>query len=166
MRNKIHLWRRVDGGITMIVPAWDDLKNGYNPENETEEEFYNRAMALTLEKAPEKPAEVLGNVDMVDLPYWGAQPNRTFRNALDWDGTKPVVNMDKARGIKMGYIRKARDARLAATDLDVLKLDGAAVPAPLKAKRQVLRDMPAIVQPDLDAATTVEGLEAFEPTWP
>lgn len=216
MRNKIHLWRRADGGITMIVPAWDDLKNGYDvraareavtlnvlllgrsraannvdvaedeaarevamaalskidasiaaiPTPQTEEDFYNHAMAVTLEKAPEKPAEVLGDVDAADLPYWGNQPNLGFRNALDWDGTKPVINMGKARGIKMAYVRKDRDARLETTDLEVLKLDGAAVPAPLKAKRQALRDMPATVQSDLAATTTVEELEAFEPTWP
>jgi hypothetical protein len=66
----------------------------------------------------------------------------------------------------MDQIRAERDVRLAATDIDVFKLDGQAIPAPLKAKRQALRDIPATVQADLNSAATPEALEAFEPTWP
>ena len=93
-------------------------------------------------------------------------PPFLFKDAWEDDGTNIVHDMNKCRVIKTDQIRAERDIRLAATDVEVLKLDGQAVPVPLKAKRQTLRDIPATVQSDLDAITTPEALEAFKPTWP
>ena len=77
---------------------------------------------------------------------------RIFRDSWEDTGTKIVHNMVKVRVIKTDQIRAERDIRLVATDVEVLKRDGQAVPAPLKAKRQALRDMPATVQDALDFA--------------
>ncbi len=94
--------------------------------------------------------------------------NRVFRNAWTDDvaGLQIDVNMDKARGLKLVSIRVERDSRLDVTDTDVLRLDGSPVSPELKAKRQALRDIPTVVQPDLDAIETPEELEAYEPAWP
>ena len=56
---------------------------------------------------------------------------------MDADG-HPKVNISKARQIKIDRIRVERDVRLAATDVGVAKLDGAAIPAALITKRQAL----------------------------
>ena len=84
---------------------------------------------------------------------------------MDVDGL-PKVNMGKARPIKTDRIRVERNVRLAATDIEVSKLDGAVVPVALKTKRQDLRDMPTTVQADLDAITMPVALKAYEPAWP
>lgn len=90
--------------------------------------------------------------------------DRTFRDAWTDAGGAVAVDMEKARDIHMGRLRKARDEKLAALDVEYQKAlesgskeDQAAVAA----KKQALRDMPAAT--DLRGITTPEALAAFVP---
>ena len=144
---------RPDGGIS-YAPVIRDQR-----ADETDAEFadaYSRRLIQAFPTGTHK-----GLVDDVNLPQ-----GRYFRAAWRWKTTKVSVDMPTARSIKVDEIRLVRDARLVATDIEVSKLDGATIPAPLKDKRKALRDLPATVQPDLDAITTPEALEAYEPAWP
>jgi hypothetical protein len=69
--------------------------------------------------------------------------------------------MPKAREIHMARIRKARDAKLEETDKQVAALDGGPIPAPLRAQRQRLRDIPQTL--NLSTAKTPDELKAM---WP
>lgn len=89
-------------------------------------------------------------------------PNdRAFRDA--WKDTgKMEVDMPRARDIHMARIRKARDAKLAATDIEMTRaLEAGLDIKQLSAKRQALRDIPQTF--DLSTAETPEQLKAL---WP
>jgi hypothetical protein len=83
--------------------------------------------------------------------------DRTFRNV--WTDNNPNdavdVDMPKARGLWMAYIRELRDKKLQELDIEQLKGNDVA------AEKQVLRDLPANV--NLDAATTPDQLKAIMP---
>lgn len=71
-------------------------------------------------------------------------------------GTKSVtIDIDKARDIKMGYIRELRNEKLAELDLETLK------GVDVQAEKQVLRDLPEKV--DLSVIEDLEELKAFIP---
>jgi hypothetical protein len=77
--------------------------------------------------------------------------------------------MAKARTIRIDQIRPERDKRLVALDVDYMRADEAgdgSVKQRIAATKQALRDLPAAVQPELDAIATPEALEAWEPSWP
>jgi len=76
------------------------------------------------------------------------------------------INMPKARAIHMARIREARNATLAATDAEMMRLNESGTQAQinkLKADRQALRDLPSTLQASIDAATTPSQLSAI---WP
>lgn len=123
------------------------------------------AEALDLIRERSIPGSALNTIviEATELPYFGS----FGRAAWHQNGAStPVFDMVRARPIKTEQIRKERDRRLEETDIEVLQRDGGPIPAPLVARRQALRDMPATVQTDLDAVTTPEALEAYEPAWP
>lgn len=80
--------------------------------------------------------------DEADLPT-----DRTFRNAWERDGAKPVkVNMDKAREIAKRNIRSERGPLLDELDKHFTKAQGQRddkAAEAVEAKRQKLRDAPA-----------------------
>ncbi len=85
---------------------------------------------------------------------------------MDADG-RPKVNMVKARPIKTDMVRKERAPKLAVLDVEHRMAAGdTAKQALINKKAQELRDLPATIQPDLDAITTPEALEAWTPPWP
>ena len=92
----------------------------------------------------------------------------TMRDAWEDDGTKISVNMTKARVNKVVYeVRPERDKRLAVLDIEHRMASGdAAKQTAIDVKAQTLRDIPTTIQPALDAITTPEALEAWQPTWP
>ncbi len=131
----------IEGGATE-AEAWDSVRRGHK-------KFDGFANFVVVEAA--------------DLPYSG----RIGRFAWKQNGaTAPVFDMARGGSVKTDQIRVERDRRLTDTDVEILMLDGAPASGALKAKRQVLRDIPATIQPDLDAITTPEALDAWEPTWP
>ena len=96
-------------------------------------------------------------LDARDIP-----DDRTFRDAWADRGGGPVgVDMPRAREIQMARIRARRDAELVALDGQQLQhLGRGRGPdvAAIEAQKQVLRDLPATVQPAVDTAATPEAL--------
>jgi len=69
------------------------------------------------------------------------------------------VNMDKARDIHREKVRKARNPKLAAKDVDYQRaLETGADTASIVSEKQALRDAPAAAA--IDAATTPDELKA------
>jgi len=83
--------------------------------------------------------------------------DRTFRNA--WTDNNPNdavdVDMPKARGLWMAYIRKLRDDKLKQLDIEQLKGND------VSAQKQALRDLP--INLDLNVATTPSELKNIMP---
>ena len=107
--------------------------------------------------------------DDIEANTGGLKTPQVFINAWIDDGTRIVHDMAKARAIRTNQVRTERNARLDAEDVELKKAEDGndqAAAARVRAKRQALRDLPATIQPDLDAITTPEALEAFEPAWP
>ena len=108
------------------------------------------------------PEDIEGNTGTLKNP-------RAFRDAWKDDGTKVVHDLAKAQAIRSDQLRVKRNARLAAEDIELMKAEESGNVGEanrIKAKKKALRDLPATIQPDLDAKTTPEELEAYEPAWP
>lgn len=172
---KVITWVDLQGRYRVTSPAYS---NPTRPPDETEDDIIARTLARIkvryglpdnhpfnfVEDAEQRirVAELAGTVFRYGVFDTDA---RAGAWEMDNDGL-PKVNMPKARVIKTDRIRVIRNERLAESDIDIVKLDGGAAPPELKAKRQALRDLPAIIQSDLDAITTPEALEAWQPGWP
>jgi hypothetical protein len=77
-----------------------------------------------------------------------------------------MIDPARARALRLGQIRAARDRLLARLDGPMLRaLEGGDQPvlARLQAHRQVLRDLPALAGPVLEALSNPVDLAAF---WP
>lgn len=88
-------------------------------------------------------------------------PDRTFRDAWKADFS---VDMDKARALHMGRIRRHRDRLLAKTDLEAQNALLSGEPGRIESiarRKHVLRDIPQTF--DLTVAKTPEELKAL---WP
>lgn len=95
--------------------------------------------------------------------------NAVFKEAWRDAGSTISVDMPTARIIKTDEIRPERNERLAALDIDYMRADEAGDTAEKERVadvKQELRDLPATIQPDLEAIDQPEELEAYEPTWP
>lgn len=84
--------------------------------------------------------------------------DRTYRSAWTDENKTDTVDIDveKARPIHMEKIRKVRDRKLEALDLETLK------GRDVQAEKQKLRDLPSKV--DLSNARTIDELKAIWPT--
>tara|TARA_R110000823_G_C15864957_1_gene493579 strand:- start:230 stop:853 length:624 start_codon:yes stop_codon:yes gene_type:complete len=90
--------------------------------------------------------------------------DRYFRDACEDTGKKVVVNMGKARAIKLAKIRASRNAELVKLDLDSLvaiEAGDSSEQARVSGLKQTLRDIPATF--DLDKLKTPEVLKG---AWP
>jgi len=100
-------------------------------------------------------------IDVADIPA-----DRTFRDAWKVNGKAVDHDMVKARGIQMTRIRVARNKKLAEKDTEWIiatSQQNAAAVATVEAEKQILRDLPQVVQSDVDAAKTPDELGAV---WP
>ena len=116
------------------------------------------------ELVPKQNLDVVARIEDVTFPT-----NKVFRTAWKREVGKIDVDMPKARSIKTGMIRLERDKRLAVLDLDYMRADEAGDTGEkqrIAARKQKLRGLPAAIQSDLEAITTPEALEAWQPTWP
>jgi hypothetical protein len=117
---------------------------------------------------------VHGNVNIVkqdgdevfELPVDWEIPSIKFRDCLRESSGEIAVNLELARAQVLEEVRRKRDEKLLETDAEYTRLhsmdqDLTAV----KAKKQVLRDLPEAVESEL-AALDLEALESYEPTWP
>ena len=100
------------------------------------------------------------------MPDESIPADREFRGA--WTDTSAGLSIDidmvKARAIHLNRIRTERNAELAALDIEQIKAqdqgrteDG----ADLKAKKQILRDIPQTIAPSIESASTIEELKAI-----
>lgn len=144
------IYGRADGGVTIVTPC-----RNIDEADLAEDFILQRALNLLPPDAinPQviTPAEVPGD--------------RNFREAWEHGGSQVSVNMDKARNIHMDRIRVARDAKLAALDVDTMKAvgkgDNVARDA-VESQKQALRDIPQTL--DLTVAKTPEELKAIWPS--
>jgi hypothetical protein len=98
-----------------------------------------------------------------EMPDEAIPSDRTFRDA--WADVTPAavidIDMEKARGIHLGRIREKRNAELARLDIDAIKAqdtgDSAALSS-IRARKQALRDLPQVLAPSIESASTVEDL--------
>jgi hypothetical protein len=94
-------------------------------------------------------------------------PTRRFRNCWRVNGQTVEVDMPLARAQRMAEIRAERNRRLEASDglmARAYEIGAQAEIEALKAKRQTLRDIPAVI--DVGTISTPEELTAFQPEWP
>ena len=144
------IYRRPDGGVSIVVPA-----RPVEPER-TEEALRARR------DVPD---------DALDVAYCTAgdiPTDRTYRDAWERDTSRrsAVVktNMPKARKIHMDKIRRLRDSELEKLDKDWMKALGqndTAQADRVEGRRQILRDIPQTF--DLSTAKTPDELKAL---WP
>ena len=156
MTMKRIFYTRPDGGVSVVCPAPEFMAR-----------FESEAEGIDAVRAKDVPADAanIWEGDVGDLPHRGS-----FRNAWkQTDATAPEVDMPKARAIKTDRIRPERNERLAALDIDYMRADEAGDTTEkerVAVVKQELRDLPATIQPDLDAIDQPEELEVYEPTWP
>jgi hypothetical protein len=135
--NERIVYTNAEGGVSVVVPSGEvpigDLLTSVVPAGVTD-------------------AEV---VDVAEVPS-----DRTFRNA--WkkgeQGKKVGVDMVKAKALSHDKRRAKRAAEFAPLDIEST-IPSKAVEA--EGKRQVIRDKHAVIQADIDAATTPEELKAI-----
>lgn len=96
---------------------------------------------------------------------WDTIPtDRTYRNALQYNGALLYHDLEKAKDIHRDHIRKMRNLEMDQLDKDWMKATGQGNKKEaddVEAKRQEMRDAPAL---DLSSATTTEELKALWPT--
>lgn len=146
------VFQRPDGGITLRCPC-DPQR-----ESESETDWLDRIAA----KRPR--GERLFNVDLADLPPTG----RRFRDC--WRLILGEIRVDRALAVQqvLTEVRQERNTRLLATDAERARLEDVGTAeqrAALAAKRQALRDLPAVVSGQL-AGLTVAQLATYQPVWP
>lgn len=132
--------------------------------------FFSTDKEAWFDAAEKRLTEANPHFPHVRLPdcLFEELPTVHFHNCWRDDGTgKVVVDMPLARTQRLREIRTERDRRFAPLDNEWMKATGQGNKAEaeaLEAKRQALRDIPQNI--DLEAVTTPEALEAFEPNWP
>ena len=177
---KIITWIDLQGRYRVTSPAYDDPTN---PPGETEDECIERVWAklvasggygipvdhprFHVEDADQRArlTECCGNY----FRYVGKPDAEGRRSAvggaweMDIDG-RPKINMAKAQGVQMDYIRQERDAELETLDIPALRAmesGDAADQKRIGALKQALRDIPQTF--DLSGYTTPQTLRA---AWP
>lgn len=149
MANRI-VWQAPDGSLRITIPA--------DPQADL-----NAVAAHALAVDPS-----LAECARLPDVYAAELPSRRFRNC--WRHTdKVTVDVPLARGQLLAEVRVERNAKLDATDKEAARLADVGTKQEqdaLKAKRQALRDLPAVVTSELDSLNTAEALEAYRPTWP
>lgn len=142
-------------GVRVLKPVYEDVLVQI-PYTELVQETEDEALARCM--------QTIGGGEVVDLTALPA--SREFRSAWARGSGRVVVDMPKARAAHMARIRTARNAELVVADGEAAAANDSNDPdkiAKAKKKRQDLRDAPAAVQPEVDAAATPEELSAI---WP
>ena len=104
-------------------------------------------------------------VDGNTLPDEGS-----FKGAREFEPVAGIkTNMVKARAIKQDRIRAERNARLGVEDVNYMRADEAGDATgkmAIAARKQALRDLPGMIQSNLDAISDVAALDTYSPAWP
>jgi len=91
--------------------------------------------------------------------------SRDYRDAWCDDGAAITHDMDKARSLKLGDIRRERDEKLKALDtgaIIALSSDDKAKLAQIESEKQALRDLPTALMPQIESANTIDDLNKIE----
>ena len=75
-----------------------------------------------------------------------------------------TINLDKAKVVAHTHRRAAREAEFAPLDAIIMKQIPGADHTAAETKRQAIRDKYAVMQTQMDAATTVEALTSLLPS--
>jgi len=139
MRNLRRAYRRPDGGVSMVVPCWDDGLSGFGlTDHATEAEWYEWAVTHNI------PADwvSLGDVDVAALP------SRDFRNCWRHKGRHVHVDPTLETAERWVRIRKERNQLLSDSDGPMARTNeqGSKVQE-WKTYRQALRDVPQQTDP-------------------
>lgn len=163
MNTKRMIYTDSDGNVRRVTAASGVIEK-ITKSGATEAEAWD-----LIRKGHGIPANALNLivVEDGDLPYFGSFGRFAWRQ----DGpSAPVFDMPKARVIKTDQIRVERKMRFTVLDVDYMRADeppgDIAEKDRIIAVRKRLRDLPVTIQPDLDAITTPEALDAWQPKWP
>jgi hypothetical protein len=126
---------------------------------ETEAEYLERVSARLLETFP--GAEVKGYVEDDVIPSDATRWK--YRDAWKFDNGVIKVDVDRAKEIAMDALRRERNAKLQALDVDEMRYaTDAKRLAEVRASKVDLRDAPVEWSGKIDKAKTVEELEAVK----
>lgn len=132
------IYSNAEGGVSVIIPTLEALEH------------------MTIEEIAQKDVPVGVSAEIVDAST--IPTDRTFRNAWGKSSSAIVHNIVKCKEIAHEKRRRARAAEMAPLDIE------ATIPAKAKQaeeKRQIIRDKYAVVQTDIDSASTVEQLKTI-----
>lgn len=168
---KIITWLDLEGRYRVTSPAYNDRANADLTEDELIALVIPKLMAQyglpadhdfkLVEDATQR--DILADIGGA---YFRYDPLSGDARGGAWemnpDGL-PNVNLVKAEVVQMGWIRKARDAKLETLDKEQLKVLADPVElARLEAEKQLLRDLPQTF--DVSGAKTPRELMAKWPT--
>ena len=104
---------------------------------------------------------------LIELPSDWVQPNPKYCDCWAEASGEIVIDLAKAKTQKSEEVRQERNRRLTETDAEWVKLSSMGTNlAAITTKKQALRDVPETCQSAIDACTSTEALEAYQPTWP
>lgn len=165
MTTKRIIWTDENGNVRRFTPASQVVKKLIS-SGLTEDEAIEKLRVRHFSVHGYAPGTNHVIIEEKDLPYHGSFGRFAWRQ----DGaTVPMFNMSRGRSIKTDQIRLERDERLKVEDINYIRADESediAEKQHIAIKKQKLRDLPAIIQPALNAISTPEALEAYEPNWP
>ena len=100
------------------------------------------------------------NGDVRDASSLTVPADRTFRGAWQFNGAAVDIDMAAARDIHRDNLRREREPKLAALDVDYMKaLEQGGDTAAIAAQKQALRDVTADAR--IEAAATPDELKAL-----
>lgn len=170
MTTRRAVYVRPDGGITVVVPApasrlpgeteADWLARVYAREYEArcQRRHGESAEAHAARVAQEPAPDSCHHCDQSDLPA-----SRRWRDAWRLVDGQVTVPLDAAREVRRGELLAAQARLIREAREDVLLLDPEEFPTEVARARLRLRAVKTMDLSGLDACTTLEALEAFDP---
>jgi hypothetical protein len=125
--------------------------------DETQAQYLARIAARLLETFP--GATVHGYVDDDEIPTDAT--SWKYRDAWRFDGNGIAVDLDQAKAIAMAALRRERNARLQALDVDEMRFAADAKKlGEVREQKAALRDAPIDLSVLIKAATSIEAIES------
>ena len=154
---KVSIVKRKDGGLSISPIAREQRPD------ESDAEFLHACTKRITEEpiSPGYGGEIIGIFDDSIVIQ-----DRYFRGAWTWNTPDPVIDIDmpEARKIHMAVIREKRNKKLQELDGETMKaITNPQRLAEIEAQKQILRDIPETIKPQLDAAITADELLKIQP---
>jgi hypothetical protein len=133
------IWQNAAGGVSVLSPAPD--------------------CGLTIEQIATRDVPKGKSYQIVDTA--NIPPDRTFRNAWEYDGEKIIVSLSKAQEITKARLRAERVPLLAEQDVAFQRaLETGADTVAIVAEKQRLRDITKLA----DKCSTLDELKELQAT--